>query len=197
MSLSQRIAITPDPITFLPPAQVKEIGIGIFEQTTKAATIMIQGETKEGTPVAFGILRNSILVETRVTANEILGVVATAVPYAAPVEEGSRPHFPPLNPLILWVKRKGLIDRRRVVSGPTGVRDIGSIRDQARGGSRRRMNKFVVENLIEGIARRIQWKIAKKGSKGHFMFTKAFDKMREPVESLYNAAIDKFLNRLK
>lgn len=35
-------------------------------------------------------------------------IVAVKAPHAAVIEHGSRPHFPPINPLVEWVKRKGM-----------------------------------------------------------------------------------------
>jgi len=61
-----------------------------------------------------GLLRNS--VAWRVPTMEgrtIQGGVGTNVAYALPVELGSRPHWPPLAPIELWVRRKLRIPDRR------------------------------------------------------------------------------------
>lgn len=52
-------------------------------------------------PVAFGDLRDSVHTGPFHT------IVADA-PHAAAVERGSRPHWPPLAPLIDWVKLRGM-----------------------------------------------------------------------------------------
>lgn len=54
-----------------------------------------------------GTLRNS--VETRTTAKGTITVAITA-PHAPYIEDGTRPFWPPLQPLIDWVRRKGLAD---------------------------------------------------------------------------------------
>lgn len=64
----------------------------------------IQAETPEG---AYKNLRSSIAAQTpRVSADTVLGVVGTAAAYAIPVELGTKPHFPPILPLVDWVIAK-------------------------------------------------------------------------------------------
>jgi len=71
------------------------------------ASLLIQRESQENTPTAFGTLRESIEVgPTRVMADRIIGVVGSALPYAEPVELGTRPHRPPIQPLADWAKVK-------------------------------------------------------------------------------------------
>lgn len=56
---------------------------------------------RRAVPVAFGELRNSV------SAQDGHRIVADA-PHAAPVETGSRPHWPPLAPILRWVKLRGM-----------------------------------------------------------------------------------------
>lgn len=62
-----------------------------------------------GPAVAFGTLVNSIAFE-RSTVQDLSRVEVKALPpadqYAAYVETGTGPHFPPVAPLTLWVKQK-------------------------------------------------------------------------------------------
>jgi len=76
------------------------------------ATAYLQRETQERTPVAFGTLRASIAArEPQVLADQVLGVVGTPLAYAEAVELGTRPHFPPIQPLQDWVQAKlGIAD---------------------------------------------------------------------------------------
>lgn len=55
---------------------------------------------RQNVPVAFGELRDAI-------RDEPDRIVADA-PHAAAVEAGSRPHRPPIEPLIAWVKLRGM-----------------------------------------------------------------------------------------
>lgn len=55
---------------------------------------------RKNVPVAFSELRDSVDSDDhRIFAD---------APHAAAVEEGSRPHFPPIEPLIAWVKLRGM-----------------------------------------------------------------------------------------
>ena len=74
----------------------------------RQASLLLQRETVERTPRGIGSgggLAGSIRAEEPVVlADTVLGAVGTSLAYAAPVEEGSRPHFPPLQPLRDWVE---------------------------------------------------------------------------------------------
>lgn len=69
----------------------------------KAARMVANYVRRETVPRAFGELAESIHVEDGARGSTI---VADA-PHAAPVEFGSRPHTPPLEPLIRWVLLRG------------------------------------------------------------------------------------------
>ena len=75
---------------------------------TYEAELLLEREIKEDTPVgATGLLRQSIHSEAPVAlSNTVIGVVGTASMHALPVELGTRPHFPPIEPLIDWVQAK-------------------------------------------------------------------------------------------
>ena len=72
------------------------------------AELLIQREVVERTPTSgHGTLRQSIAAqEPEVLADAVIGVVGTALAYAIPVELGSKPHMPPLTPLVDWVEQK-------------------------------------------------------------------------------------------
>lgn len=73
------------------------------------ADLLLQREVMEGTPVGVGAgggLKGSIFAAEDVLADNVIGVVGTPVPYAVPVELGTKPHFPPVDALIDWVERK-------------------------------------------------------------------------------------------
>lgn len=70
------------------------------------ADSLLEREVKEATPTAHGLLRGSIFGVEEVSDTQVLGVVGTAMKHAIPVELGSKPHFPPIEPLIDWVRVK-------------------------------------------------------------------------------------------
>lgn len=75
---------------------------------TLEGEILLEREIKDDTPVGVtGQLRASITAFDPVVAgNNVIGVVGTSLAHALPVELGTRPHFPPLKPLIDWVRAK-------------------------------------------------------------------------------------------
>lgn len=83
------------------------------EELTRAmleAELLLQREVKELTPVGVGGaggLRGSVTALTpQVAGDSVLGVVGSPLNYAEPVEMGTRPHFPPVEPLEDWVRQK-------------------------------------------------------------------------------------------
>ena len=63
----------------------------------------ITNEAKKEAPVSSGELRQSIQIHEKDSQRIILG---TKKEYAAPVEYGTEPHYPPIAPLKKWVRRK-------------------------------------------------------------------------------------------
>lgn len=66
----------------------------------------MRSEVIDNTPAAFGTLRASISGEVQSMASGMLGIVGTPQPYAVPVELGTKPHMPPVQPLQDWVRQK-------------------------------------------------------------------------------------------
>lgn len=65
----------------------------------------LQGKAREGAPVDTGRLRNSIGTET---PNDRVRSIGPSVDYGRYVEEGTSPHYPPLDALWGWSKRHGM-----------------------------------------------------------------------------------------
>ena len=135
--------------------------------------------TRNGS-VAFGHLRASISSEVRVTADRVEGVVGTSlgsqkVGYAMPVEYGSRPHWAPLQPLIEWVRVKGLAGTYSVRTG----RRMGS-----------RMSQLAQDTAL---ARAIQVKIARYGTKARPFFWPAVDAKRAEIQRLFEKAVEQIV----
>lgn len=89
-----------------------------LERATIEADQLIEREVKERVPRgAHGLLAQSVFSEEQVTENGALGVVGTPMNYAIAVELGTRPHFPPIEPLIDWVKAKLGIQEEKAARG--------------------------------------------------------------------------------
>jgi hypothetical protein len=128
-------------------------------------------------PVAFGELRDSVHTGPFHT------IVADA-PHAAAVERGSRPHTPPLAPLIDWVKLRGMqgldargrVNPHRKLTGSTtryhAARVAGELHAMAQVGAQQ------VEDAA-AIARGIQRAIAAHGTKPHWFMRASIPKVRE------------------
>lgn len=131
-------------------------------------------------PKAFGELINSLDVQDTQHGSRI---VADA-PYAGNVEVGSRPHVPPLEPLIRWVKLRGMqglmsSGRLQRLAGTTTAYNARSVAGQFR-----RMEKggSVDVDAPEQIARAIQQAIAKHGTKPHWFARRALPGIRDALD---------------
>jgi len=85
----------------------------VREEMTAAmweSELLLEREVKEKTPVGVGGaggLKGSIAAQQpEISADVVLGVVGTAMAHAVPVEIGTKPHFPPVQPLEDWVIHK-------------------------------------------------------------------------------------------
>ena len=87
-------------------AQAPEICREELLRAVTEADLLLEREIKERTPTTFGVLRASVFGEEQVLADSVIGVVGTAMSYAVPVELGTQPHFPPIEPLKDWVRAK-------------------------------------------------------------------------------------------
>jgi hypothetical protein len=79
------------------------------QELTKAAwasSLRVEREVRERTPKgANGFLAMSIDAhEPVVIPGGVIGLVGTSLSYAEPVELGTKPHMPPIQPLIEWVE---------------------------------------------------------------------------------------------
>ena len=144
-----------------PDMVIDELSRGLLE-----STLLLQRETQERTPVGIGGgggLRGSITALPVQVADDVaIGVVGTSLAYAIPVELGTRPHTPPVRPLIDWAAQK-----------------FGVSLDEA-----------------ERIGWAVMRKIARVGTEGAFMFTRAFDDNRRQVERILEAAQRRIVVRL-
>jgi hypothetical protein len=83
----------------------------VLEEMSRAVvevSMLAEREVKERTPTSgAGTLRDSIgALPVTISGTRIRGGVGTALSYAAPVEDGSKPHWAPIEPLLDWVQRK-------------------------------------------------------------------------------------------
>jgi hypothetical protein len=90
------------------------VQLGMVKAAQRLEVILVD-EIDKAQPypaVDRGQLRNSVRVRTTATGTIFAGVDAPHAPY---IEDGTRPFWAPLQPLIDWVRRKGLADNDRDV----------------------------------------------------------------------------------
>lgn len=166
---------------------------------------------KQNVPVAFGELRESVHSEPVDGGAQII----VDAPHAAAVNNGARPHWMPLEPLIRWVKLRGmqalLTDRQRgrlpggttraaasaigrMLAGKTmSAGDLGN----PEGGSGEFSASYVPVSAVsqidaaEQVARMIQRAIAKRGTKPHHYAEKSLPEIEGYVDlAVKNAFAD-------
>lgn len=100
-------------------------------------------------------------------AGRIIGVVGVGanVPYGIFRHEGTRPHFPPIEPLQKWVIYKGLVKNEGVLTSVRAVKSTKKVYDESR-----------------QIAFLIARKISKKGTKGLPFLKLALEQNRDFIQ---------------
>lgn len=146
----------------------------------KAARSTASHVKRETIPVAFGELRDSIRGEPTETGAR---VVADA-PHAESVEIGARPHVPPLEPLIAWVKLRGMqgtltFRQIRRLPGTTTEKHARHVGNQIRA---MELGGAVPVVAPEIIARNIQRAIARRGTKPHWYMRKGLPGAMERLD---------------
>ena len=118
-------------------------------------------------PVDVGTLKGSIHVEETTQGPRVV----VDAPHAAALELGSRPHTPPLAPLVEWVRR----NRARF-----GIRGRGTTRDKATG-------RLDASPEVVRIAVAIQQKIRLHGTKPRFFVRDSIPKLVEALAQVMNS----------
>ena len=87
---------------------VRDLEGGPMLQAMRDCTLLVERDAKKNASASVntGMLRASILPEVRGEGHAIMGVVGSNLLYAAAVELGSRPHWPPPDPILRWVQLK-------------------------------------------------------------------------------------------
>jgi len=159
-------------------AREKRIGAAIKKTARKGVTII-----KRAVPIAFGELREAVHVEG--------STIVVDAPHAAPVEVGSRPHMPPLGPILKWVKLRaaqGLLTHRERARLPgTTTRAhaesvAAALRGMEQGGA-------LDVGAPIALARAIQRAIAAKGTKPHFYARSSLPAIRAALDAFVKEAL--------
>lgn len=145
------------------------------------AVQQIEAEAKDNLlrndSVAFGHLRASIASDVQVSETAIEGRVGTNLIYARPVEFGTKPHWPPLQPLVEWVRIKQL---------------AGAYSTKTR---RRLGSKALQQRQDIAVARAVQVKIARRGTKARPFFFPAVEAKKDEVLRLIERGVEQMVRK--
>lgn len=159
------------------------------EQRINAATRRAASKgrafVKRNVPVAFGEIRESVHAEGP--------VIVVDAPHAAAVNNGSRPHWAPLAPLVAWVKQRGM-------QGLLSDRQLGRLPGTTTKSSALGVAAMLRSHEIDGthspvdaaeqVARAIQRAIASKGTKPHHFIEKTLPELRRLLGEELRAAME-------
>lgn len=139
------------------------------------ATLLVVRTARQYSKIDTGRYRASITPEVVVRDETVLGIVGTNVAYAPFVVFDTKPHFPPLGPILEWVKRQK-------IAGRYSVR------------TRRRVGKRSVRERED---LRVAWAIARKisrvGTKGDYSLPRAVVDNEAKIVRLVGTAADAVL----
>lgn len=130
-------------------------------------------------PVAFGQLRDGIVDEKLERGARI----RSTAPYSAAVEEGSRPHWPPLQPILEWVKLRGT---EGVDVGEGAIGHPGSVAAAIRSTG---TSKSTPVNAPLIVANRIRAAIAKHGTKPHWFMKDSVPEVEKLLDAYVKALL--------
>lgn len=158
-------------------------------------------------PVAFGDLRRSLHVDADQLLAGIVRIVLDA-PHAVPLEQGSAPHTPPLEPLIKWVKLRGMQGIYQKSTRGAVKTTAGDIRSPGRKawGNTTAANAHSIAVALKQvqsvmgitdidapvkIARAIQASIRKHGTRPHWMVRSTLPKIETTLGKRMREAVKK------
>jgi len=161
---------------YLTDVQRKALPGGISRALKKSAKA-VEEEVKPLTPVNLGDLKRNIKSSATKTEARV-GVRGTPRKYAPYVEFGTRPHWPPLEPILRWVTQKA---RGKGFRGAFGI--------QRRGQKR--------QAQLYAAARGVQAAIAKHGTKGAHMFERGLEAALPAIKTIFRMEIERAIHEAK
>lgn len=153
---------------------------------TRRAAAKGRALVKRNVPVAHGELRESVDVDGT--------FIIVDAPHAAAVNFGSRPHTPPLEPLVAWVKLRGmqgLMSERQQgrLPGTTTRTAASGVASLLRAHEMRGPFGYSPTDAAVQVARMIQRAISKRGTKAHHFIEASLPGLRAILAAELNAAL--------
>lgn len=170
-------------------ARDRRVRVDAVRKTARATRNYVYREI----PRAFGELADSLFVQDAVNG---AAVIADA-PHAEAVEKGSRPHPPPLEPLIAWVKLRGMQGLTRAGKVIKNRTRYGVIRDPRKEAARtiatalsqRSRGGSTPVDAAEQVARAIQQKIATAGTRPQRFMAQSIPQALSYLDQFVNEAL--------
>lgn len=143
----------------------------------RTATLLVERKAKQFSPSNTGRLRASITPAVFSHGETIEGIVGSNVTYAPYVEFGTKPHWPPIAPLIRWVHLKKMAGTYSVKS-----------RRRTGGAGRQRSEDYIV-------AKWIQKAIARRGTKPQKYLERAFEESIPRIQSTFDITVKRIVDK--
>lgn len=140
-----------------------------LETAMLSSLLYLEGQTAERTPANLGTLRRSYTSSVSTFVDAVFGTMSSPVSYAMPIEMGTRPHFPPLAPLINWVEAKlGLVGEEAEGAARGIQRKIGRFGTPGYGMARYALidGQATIRGEFDEAAERIVARLARLGGRG-------------------------------
>lgn len=155
------------------PEKVLKVWTDNLDRALSISLSEIRGDVFQRTPSNIGTLRESIQgVILKRTGSEFIGVVSTPLKYGMAVETGTKPHFPPVAPLIAWAKRKFQLSEEEAKS-----RGYAIAKSISRKGTS-------------------TWAISITGSMGYWMFKLGLQAKKDRVLNIFAQALESIRKQL-
>ena len=140
-----------------------------LETAMRGSLLYLEGQTAERTPTNLGTLRRSYASTISTFVDAVFGTMSSPVSYAMPIEMGTRPHYPPLEPLINWVEAKlGLVGDEAEGAARGIQRKIGRFGTPGYGMARFALidGQATIRAEFDDAAERITLRLAQLGGSG-------------------------------
>jgi len=87
----------------------------------RKSTLLVTRTARQRAPIDRGGLRASIMPEVVIETKKVIGIVGSNKIHAPAQELGTKPYWAPLQPLINWVRRKGMATGNAIYAVAKGV----------------------------------------------------------------------------
>lgn len=172
--------------------------LALIKKHSQQRTVKVRAATKRAAAKGVSVIKRNVPVahgEVRESAHAEGVFILVDAPHAAAVNNGSRPHTPPLAPLVEWVRLRGaqglLTERQQSrLPGTTSAAAAKGIAGMLRAKEVRGPAGYSPVDAAVQVARMIQRAIAKHGTKPHHFIEKSLPQIRAILGEELRAALN-------